>query len=240
MKRDGFLARAARRAGVFLDEEAEIEHARELLAARRSPQAIALLARLAGKGRTEAQYFLGNLYLAGEHVPPHLGEALRWIEAAAQAGHLNAQFQMALLNQAGRAKAPTAEADPFGKAAAAAPDHESALNWALRAAGAGHTDAQALAAQILLSGPESLRDPPRALDLYRQSAEAGNVHGLQGYGVLLLNRARDRADREDAVRVVRLAAEKGSAQSLYILGMIAEQGRDEPADPAAAAALFAQ
>jgi TPR repeat protein len=93
-------------------------------------------------------------------VPPSRAEGARWVERAAEAGHVEAQSALAALYLSGIGADP-AKAAAFAQPQAAlfatgesgAPDFERALVWARKAADAGSADGQALMAYIMTSGP---------------------------------------------------------------------------------------
>ena len=59
--------------------------------------AFPLFVQAAQAGLRQAQYRVGRSYLMGLGVPPSIGEALRWLRRAAEAGDTAAQTQLGAL-----------------------------------------------------------------------------------------------------------------------------------------------
>lgn len=82
----------------------------------------------AKEGDTQAQYELGMLLLNGEHgVTKNYGEALKWLEMAAKAGHIEARYNLGIMYKTG---------------SGALQNFEQALQWFEAAAHQNHPDAQ--------------------------------------------------------------------------------------------------
>ena len=65
-------------------------------------EATAELRALADQGHAGAQFNLGIIYGAGERVPEHEAEAVRWYRLAADQGHPAAQYRLGLMYGQGR------------------------------------------------------------------------------------------------------------------------------------------
>jgi TPR repeat protein len=184
-----------------------------------------------------AQYRLGRCYLLGLGVPPSTPEGLRWLTRAANAGDAEAQTQLAALALQG-----VSERDPdglfsSGDAGPAKPDFERAERWCRLAVAAGSTEAKALLATILTSGPPERRDVAAGEQLYRESAESGVARGRIGLAMMLLQDGTQ-AGAKQARDLLHAAAADGVAIAHYLSGMIAESGSAGPVDLAAAAASY--
>jgi uncharacterized protein len=95
---------------------------------------------LADKGDQDAAFNLGQAYRLGRGVPADSGEAKKWFERAARAGHLDAQVSLGLL------------LFDIG-------DRATALNWLKRAADRGEPRAMLVTGTALFNGDGMKRDP---------------------------------------------------------------------------------
>ena len=182
-----------RLAGLVTSPAAKIKRARTLLEEGKGAEGFRTLAPVAQAGNSEAQFLVARCYLEGTGVPPSAQEGARWMEMAANQGYLQAQSTLAALYLRGlpglsatAAAEGATQATPgaiegdasdaarhsttalFVAAEGSRPDFERAMTWAAKAAEAGSADAQALVGFILTSGPEEMRDLPRALEAYRR------------------------------------------------------------------------
>ena len=95
---------------------------------------------LADKGDHDAAFNLGQAYRLGRGVPADSGEAKKWFERAARAGHLDAQVSLGLL------------LFDIG-------DRATALLWLKRAADRGEPRAMLVTGTALFNGDGMKRDP---------------------------------------------------------------------------------
>ena len=122
-----------------------------LMAAGKSGPAFQLYARAGRTGLAEAEYRVGRCYLDGVGVPPSRAEGIRWLERAADHGHVEAQSQLAIIYLHGTAGAPDPKsaASLFDVGDIADPDYVTAMRRARMAAEARSGEAQAVLAFIL-------------------------------------------------------------------------------------------
>lgn len=224
----------------LLPAKARLKRALALLETNKYQEAFPLLAGLAQEGLAEAQYQVARAYLRGSGVPPNRSQGLQWLERAAEQDHIEAQYAMASLAVQGGLEANTGL---FGASAMTAdkpagPDFAKAAFWAERAS-AKSPAAQALLGYILNSGPEEIRDPARAAELYRISAEAGSAQGHLGVAMGML-----RGDQRDQWDAAKPHLEQAAAANLplahYLLGVGAERGAWGEADLERAAECFSR
>ena len=142
-------ARAALRRGI------------ELADGGRPKQAFPLFARAAKAGIQEAVYRVGRCYFEGAGVPISRNEGARWLEHAAEKGHIEAQALLAALYLHGLGSTQ-ATTHLFATNATSEPDFATAARFARMAAEGGSADGQAVLAYILTSGPEPMRDLAQA------------------------------------------------------------------------------
>jgi hypothetical protein len=193
-------------------------------------------AKAAQAGLRQAQYRLGRAYLLGLGVPPSIGEALRWLRRAAQAGDTQAQTQLAALALQGASDNGAAGLFHDGTQEPMS-DYETAEHWCRKAVAAGSSEAKALLAFILTAGPDHLRDPPTGEALYREAAQAGWSRGQLGLAMTLLREST--AERAtESLALLRSAADGGVAVAHHLMGMLAESGAAGPVDFTAAAASY--
>ena len=103
-------------------------------------RAVAIWRALADKGDHDAAFNLGQAYRLGRGVPADSGEAKKWFEKAARAGHLDAQVSLGLL------------VFDIG-------DRATALMWLKRAADRGEPRALLVTGTALFNGDGMKRDP---------------------------------------------------------------------------------
>lgn len=201
--------------------------------------AFPLFVQAARAGLRQAQYRLGRSYLLGLGVPPSIGEALRWLRRAAEAGETAAQTQLAALALQGVADNGAAGLfhDACRETEFPGSDYEGAAHWCRQAVAAGSAEAKALLAFILTAGPEDQRDEAMGEALYREAAEAGWSRGQLGLAMTLLRNGTPEGAVE-AVELLRPAAADGVAVAHHLLGMLAESGAAGSVDFAAAAASY--
>ncbi len=58
--------------------------------------------KAATNGESEAQFYLGNIYLKGEGVPQDMARAVKWLKKAANAGEPHAEYTLGVLHMEGK------------------------------------------------------------------------------------------------------------------------------------------
>ncbi len=198
-----------------------LKRAERQLAKGNQSAAFQSFGRAAKAGDIEAQYRVGRAYLDGTGVPMSAREAANWFEKAASRGHPDAQARLAAILMQGLLQgAPPGGSSLFQVAAVPGPDFKAAAMWARRAADSGSPDGMAILATILSSGPEDLRDPAAALDLYRQAAEGDSNQGRLGLALALVRNEPTRVAQEEAARHMEKAAAAGLPMALYLYGVM--------------------
>ena len=211
-----------------------------LMAAGKTGPAFQLYARAGRTGLAEAEYRVGRCYLDGVGVPPSRTEGIRWLERAADHGHVEAQSQLAIIYLHGTAGAPDPKsaASLFDVGDIADPDYVTAMRRARMSAEAGSGEAQAVLAFILGSGPQDMRNLVESDLWYERSAAAGCPQGMLGHA-LALNRkgGGETVKREVAVQLSK-AAEAGLPAALFLLGVMSERGLGVTRNEGAAAEFY--
>ncbi len=103
-------------------------------------KAVAIWRAMADRGDQDAAFNLGQAYRLGKGVAADSGEAKKWFERAARAGHLDAQVSLGLLL--------------FDSG-----DRATALDWLKRAADRGEPRALLVTGTALFNGDGMKRDP---------------------------------------------------------------------------------
>jgi TPR repeat protein len=80
-----------------LSPSAALRHGLRLADEAQAAQAFPLLARAARAGIAEGEYRVGLSYLEGSGVPVNHVDGLHWLTRAATRGHIEAQWQLAML-----------------------------------------------------------------------------------------------------------------------------------------------
>jgi hypothetical protein len=185
-------------------------------------------ARAAHSGLPAAQYRLGRCYLLGLGVPSSPDAALSWLTRAAEGGDHEAQALLASLALQGISGAEAGLLETASRYVGRPPDYQEAVRWGTPAADGGSAEAQAVLGYILTSGPDELRDVPRAAHYYRLAAESGFAQGQLGWALALLrgDASRNGASQGGSAEVRRLlnaAAEAGLPAAHFALGVLADQ-----------------
>ena len=193
-------------------------------------RALRQFAQAAHGGLPHAQFRLGRCYLLGLGVPSGLDAALRWLTKAAHGCDVEAQVLLASLALQGISMdAQAGLFEPATRHAGQPADYQIALHWGRQAADAGSAEAQTLVGYILTSGPEELRDLPRAAQYYRQASESGFAQGQLGWALALLRDGASPAVDAEAWRLLESAAKADLPAAHFALGVLAEQAVAEQA-----------
>jgi hypothetical protein len=124
----------------------------------RFAEALALWTELANKGDADAQYYLSFLYFRGlGNVERDEEHALSLIRAAAESGHVKAEYQLGYAYEVGQVYAR---------------DHEQAVSWYERAGTQGYWLATERLARAYAYGELGLPRDTRKADLWRSKREA--------------------------------------------------------------------
>ena len=200
---------------------------------------------LAKQGHTEAQYYLGVLYLVGEGVRQDYAEATSWLRRAAEQRNPDAQYALGLLlfEGWGVPRDDAQAAEWFRKAAEQG--HADADAWLRKTAEEGHADAQIELGVMLYGSDEGIRWLRRAAEQghadaqfllgYTHEVNAGARHSL---GLLPSLGEGVEVDMTKAARWFRLAAEQGHTKAQASLGFMYYKGQGVERNPAEAARLL--
>ena len=185
-------------------------------------------------GLGQAQFELAEHYALGIGVPADQAAARNWYERAARQGVVPAQFALARLIER----------------TAAGPPPDEALRWYRAASAQGHPGAQLALARLDDAGvgrssdtrrrgrrgeADERRHPDDRWARYAEGGEAADRHDLgrmheAGIGV--------EADRDEACRWYRLAAEQQHRDAQVALARLCQRAAEEEGDEAAADEAF--
>ncbi|MCD9149784.1 SEL1-like repeat protein [Pseudophaeobacter flagellatus] len=194
----------------------------------------------AENGEAEAQFLLSQAYASGAGSSPEAGTskagtsesgalaphkglglakdpaaALRWLQAAARAGHGEAQYYLAYALDRGQGVAR---------------NPADALNWLRRAAEGGFLRAQVALGQKYLKGDGVTANPDEALRWLALGVGAGDLAATEALGLALLGGSGIARNPQQAWSLLSQAAAAGSPRASYALGQMLEQGLAEAAE----------
>lgn len=167
--------------------------------------------RAASRGSARALFELAICYRNGIGVKQDDAEDGKFLRKAADSGYAGAQFAIAVQYRVDK-------------------NPKEAFKWYVRAANQNHSGAMLAVGEMCEQGEGVAQDRAKAANCY---AKAANTDGgmraearharfcldmlsNQGFGIL--------ANRQEAVRIYRQAAEAGDAKAEYFLGRILEYG----------------
>ncbi len=206
-----------------VQDEAEAARWYRRAAAQGHAESLGRVHLTAEQGSVEAQASLGEMYAAGEGVPPDAVEAIRWWRLAAEQGHAEAQVTLGHRYDTGEDVAQ---------------DAAEAAKWYRLAAEQGHAEAQVTLGVMYEMGRGVARDAGEAVGWYQRAAEQGDVSAqarladmfAEGRGVPRDEAAAGVWYRRAAAWWFRLAAERGWAAAQATLGEMYAAGEGVPQD----------
>jgi TPR repeat protein len=185
--------------------------------------------KAAEQGDAGSQHRVGDAYMNGVGVARSIGEARRWLTAAALQSHVPAMVLLGgLLLQ---------HADGSADAGA---DRAQAADLFARAAEQDNVDAQYNLGVCFRLGLGVARDDVAAALYYGAAAEKGHSSAQLAFGSLKAQTAASETDWSRVVHWYRLAAEAGHPTAMLALAQLQEQGRGTPKDRAGALMLYRQ
>jgi TPR repeat protein len=181
---------AAYQAALLLLQQAD--HSEVDAKPRLLQQAITLLAQAAQAGVVEAQFSLGQCLLQGVGVSANPQEGLAWMERAAQQGHVDAMFNLAL-------HLPL--------------EHAQHVPLLHAAAQAGHINAMICMGIYC----QNQHQPEAAVGWFQQAQSRGSQRANYFLGLAYRDGTGVEADAKQAVELLLLAGEQGDADAYFAL-----------------------
>jgi uncharacterized protein len=163
--------------------------------------------RRAESGDAESQLELGSLYFAGQGVPQHYGEALKWYRRAAEQGNAAAQNNLAAMYLKGQG----VPANPVEGA-----------KWLQKAAGQGFARAQLNLGALFTAGIGVGRNLPEALRWFQRAANQGDAEGQRRLGEVYTQGQMVRQDLVEAYKWFNLAAAQGDKEAVEARDLLAQ------------------
>ena len=167
--------------------------------------------KYAEQGAPWAQNIMGELHYAGIGVPRDMGEALKYFQAAGDAGNI-----FGLINTG----------NIYVRGDGVKQDLPKAAGLYQRAASLGSIEAQYNLGRMYLEGMGVNKDLTEAKKWLQQASEKGNAEAQAKLGALYDN-PDNATDKNNilAVKWLRQAAEQGNMDAQYHLGVMYERGR---------------
>ncbi len=194
----------------------------------------------------EAQYYLGLCYLNGHGVALSLSEGAMWMESAAQANYIDAQYILALLYMRGLPEVQNVtghdlfSSKPITDAQDLKIDNKKACYWAKQAAESGSAEGEALYAHLLLETSQDKSKIDEVIKWYDKSIDQGCPQGYMGKGLLLLKSSKTQDDFKEVARLLGFAAENNLGTAAYTLALMYEMGNGVEINREKAAKLYKQ
>lgn len=164
-----------------------------------------LMKVLSCEGYSEAQYYLGRMYLNGLAVEKNLAEAFRLLSSAAHNGYAAAQFQIGGM---------------YASGTYVAKDDLSAAWWLLRSAARGHAEAQFNLGRMFAAGIGVDKNAAEAIWWLHAAAEQGNANAKALLEKNKNPKAYTATLKEATVRAIRALAEKGYPYAMHSMGRV--------------------
>lgn len=206
----------------------------------------------AEQGDHNSQYQLGLMLLEGREVEANPIKAQKWFRLAAEQGHPQAQYQVALyfqrdyaatqdveqgkvalewLKKAADNGCDAAKTDlgrsyvegEFGEGIFIKIDLQVAENLFRQAVEKDNNDARYELARLLEINPEFVRSDDNLEDLYQASAEAGNPDAQYHLGRLYYTGRWGNKNQAKALEWMRKSALQGNAKAEFVMGTVLER-----------------
>jgi len=233
----------------------QIELAAAYFAGEGVPQDAGLAAhwyeKAAQSGDAEAENEIGFLYQTGTGVAIDLPRAFHWYQLSSAAGYVkakvnlgvmyfwgigvnkNEEFAAQLFREAfekgdGTAASYLGDMSYFG--IGIKQDKEAAERWYANGTKLHDPVAAYDLGSLFSNEPGHVHDLSRAAGFFRRSASDGYVPAMHSLGLILVNHPELARSAEEARTVLQAASQAGSWRSTVLIGVLARDGRGEPAD----------
>lgn len=143
------------------------------------------------------------------------GSAVNIFTELAKAGHMNAQFYLAIMLDSG---------------SGIEEDHMQAALWYSKAASKGHVEAQYNLSMAYASGEGVDQDMQKSIYWMKKAALNGSVNSQYNLGLIYMFGDGVEANMDEGILWWKLAAKNGDATAQFNLGMIYLEGRGVESD----------
>lgn len=157
-------------------------------------------------GGPKSQLNLGKMLAEGKGIEKNEEEGKKWIRAAADQGQPDAAYAMGTILYFGQ----------YGQAV----EYAAAYPYLLKAAEAGHPEAQNTVGAMLESAKGVGRDASNAEEWYRKAAKQGHAKAQSCLGRLLGPEVQDRERRVEALTWLLVSAKSGEITAQKMLDEI--------------------
>jgi len=205
-------------AGLTADQEEKIHSDLPDGLSGPNEKSVQFLKLQAEEGIRDAQYQYAYHLLTGQGVQENLPVAKQWFKKAADQGHTEAQYRLALIDLQGKEHGISKPAE--------------AAEWFLKAANKGHVDAQFNLGRLCLDGRGVAQDSANALAWLKLAANQSHTSSL-----FLLGRMHEKGqgtneDLESAYALYEKAAMQGHPAAQYKMALMLRDGIGINADKA--------
>ncbi len=174
------------------------------------------------QGEPLAQLYYGTILLNSKDVEPNVPLALKYLNAAANEGLVDAQFRLGLYYLSQHDESLAAQGIAYYE----------------KAAKALHPDAQTQLALLHMHGIGMDRDVPTAIKMLQALAEDNNISALYELAICYETGMGVEENKQEAFKLYTKAAELGNRDALYHLATCYESGLGMPADEKKAVEFF--
>jgi len=164
-----------------------------------------LMKVLSCEGYSEAQFYLGTMYLNGLAVEKNPAEAFRLLNSAAHNGFAPAQYQVASM---------------YASGTHVAKDVLAAAWWLLRSAVRGNAEAQFNLGRMYAAGIGVDKNAAEAIWWLHAAAEQGHANAKAMLEANKNPKAHPGTLQESSARAIRALAEKGHPHAMCSLGYV--------------------
>lgn len=165
--------------------------------------------KAADAGNSDAQYYLGRMYLEGIAVDKDLNKASGWFEKASEDMHPDALFELGKLYL---------NDEYSGK------DPDMGFVYLSYSADAGNTAAMVDMGYYYSKGKYVNKDIQKAVNLYKEAAERGNAIGQYNLALKYIKGEGLPLDHVQAFKWMEKAANLGDSYAQYNVGVMYEKG----------------
>ncbi|CAM4420765.1 MAG: hypothetical protein LEGION0398_MBIBDBAK_01277 [Legionellaceae bacterium] len=222
-------------------------------------EARSLMRKLAKKGSSVAQYYMGVIFLSGDGVLPSDKRAFEWFKKSAEKENPHGQDLLGFMYAKGRGVKKDDERAVFWYQKAAdqggaqsqfslgvmyangrgvEKDENQAVSWLKKAAYQGHSGAQYRLGNIYYRGIGVVKNEKTAFEWFEKSANAGEIDAEYSLGYMYETGKGIDKNSQKAISWYQKAADKGHSKAQNNLGYMYQLGIGIPKDYVKAADLY--